>query len=143
MVIFFGIEISICRKAGRLKINFEMFQKSFNNVFRRVCFDVFFGDLFEENFGTCSNFEKTAIRNILSLRCMFFAKLCFMKHPCSDMKRSCICMKHPFPGMYEKMYVFFEILEGFAGPKFVCRFACSSKPMVGRNSYVGDQSYGW
>ncbi len=109
--------LEICRKAGRLKLNFEMFQKSFNNVFRRVCFDIFSKICLKRISVHVRISKKTAIRNILSLRCMFFAKLCFMKHPCSDMKRSRICMKHPFPGMYEKMYVFFRNSLGFRGPQ--------------------------
>lgn len=107
------------------------FNTCFEELFEMLRF-IFPEKSFEGIFETCSYFE-LCFREIVFHETSMFGHETYMNiHETSVSIRA------------RKMNVFLSKFMGdFVGPKFVCRFACSSKPVVGRNSFVGGQRYGW
>ena len=107
------------------------FNTCFEELFEMLRF-IFPEKSFEWIFETCSYFE-LCFREIVFHETSMFGHETYMNiHETSVSIRA------------RKMNVFLSKFMGdFVGPKFVCRFACSSKPVVGRNSFVGGQRYGW
>lgn len=111
LITFFGsIDISICPKAGYFKNDFALFKvstlvsKSFSK-----CYDLSFPKRVSNVFS----------RHFRISNCVF-AKLCFMKHPCSGTKHTWIYMKHPFLSVHEKWTFFFRNSWGISWVQNSC-----------------------